>query len=183
MSAANTENGSVVATTGTHSGAGSNARAASNRSLGLFNEPVRSLMHSDKMAKVDYARLRVNTQCLAFTSGAMAANLVENSIEAEAKVSDTDKLLFGRASTATRRAALSRSIDACSKLFEGSQITADEMTAFNAQPNTAKWRRLLKAGQKENFGTDFAATNEFFEKMVSEPMLGAIEALLCCPHQ
>ena len=50
------------------------------------------------------------------------------------------------------------------------------MTAFNAQPNTAKWRRLLKAGQKENFGTDFAATNEFFEKMVSEPMLGAIEA-------
>lgn len=155
-----------------------NARAANNSSLGLFNEPVRSLMRSDKMAKVDYARLRVNTQCLAFMNVGAATNTVENSTDAEAKLPDAEKPLFGRASLTTRRAALSRSIAACSRLYEGSPLSADEMVAFNAQPNTAKWRALVKAGQKENFGADMMATKEFMEKIVSEPMFGAMEALL-----
>ena len=157
---------------------GSTALASNDGSLGLFNEPVRSLMRSDKMAKVDYALLRVNTQCLAFMGRAMAANMVENSIAIEAKLSDSDKLLFGRATVDTRRAALSRSIEACSRLLEGSPVTADEMVAFNAQPNVAKWRTLAKAGQKENYRSDPAATLEFFEKVVSEPMLGSMEGFL-----
>lgn len=154
------------------------SRALNNSGIGLFNEPVRSLLRSDKMAKLDYARLRVNTQCLSFLSPVGAAKTVEDSANAVAKLSETDKLLYGRATPATRQIALSRSIEACSKLFEGSPLSADEWVAFNAQPNTSQWRRLVKAGQKENFGSDAVATKEFMEKIISEPMLGAMEGFL-----
>jgi hypothetical protein len=173
-SATNTSHSNAAASSSTDL----QARAANNSSLGLFNEPVRSLMHSDKMAKIDYARLRVFTQCIAFMNVGAATHTVENSADAEAKLPDAEKPLFGHASLTTRRAALARSIAACSRLYEGSQLSADEMAAFNAQPNTAKWRALVKAGQKENFGADIAATKEFMEKIVSEPMFGAMEALL-----
>ncbi len=56
-------------------------------------------------------------------------------------------------------------------------ITADEMAAFQAQPNAAKWRALVQSGQK-NFDADSAAALEFFEKIVSEPMLGSMEGFL-----
>ena len=174
LSAANAGRSNAVAS----SGAELKARAANDSGLGLFNESVRSLMRSDKMAKIDYAHLRVNTQCIAFMNVAAATQIVENSTDAEAKLGDDEKPLFGRASLTTRRAALARSIEACSRLFEGSPLSADEMVAFNAQPNTAKWRALMKAGQKENFGADIAASKEFIEKIVSEPMFGAMEAFL-----
>lgn len=64
-------------------------------------------MRSDKMAKVDYALLRINTQCIAFNGVAMAANMVENTIAAEAKFSDSNKFLVGRSTVDTGRAALS----------------------------------------------------------------------------
>lgn len=154
-------------------------QTADDRPIGLFNESVRSLMRSDKMAKVDYARLRVTTQCLAFFMGVgPATHIVENSVDDEAKLGDYEKPLYGHASLTTRRAAVTRSIAACSRLFEGSRLSADEWAAFNAQPNTAKWRALVKGGQRENWGGDITATKEFMEKIVSEPMFGAMEAFL-----
>lgn len=178
LAADKTQGGSGVAAAGTRSGVEFKGQAGNNNRLGLFDEPVRSLMRSDQMGKVDYARLRVNTQCLAFMSGLPGTDLVEQSIEREAKLGGKDKLLFGHAALATRQAAALRSIEACSKLFEGSMITADEMKAYNTQPNTSKWRTLAKAGQKQYFGNDPEATLEFFDKIVLEPMLGSMEAFL-----
>lgn len=146
--------------------------------IGLFNQPVRSLMRSNNIAKVDYARFRVSTQCISLTHGENATKIVEDSALAESKLTNTELLSFGRATLENRLRALSSSKRECSKLYEGALLSVDENMAINAQPEIAEWRSILKTAMRQPFDPNLPETKAAIEKIMSGPMFGGLEALL-----
>ena len=145
--------------------------------LGAFDQSVASLMRTNDPAKIDYARLRVSTQCLSTDPGVNASNAAWEAAASQSKLTGAELLLVGNATLDVRQAALVRSINLCTRLREGSQDGDAESRAISAQSGFVQFQaiaRTLREAKDFNNGE----VRDALAKAVSGPMFGMLESLM-----
>ena len=159
-----------------------NSIGLASRNLGLFDESASSLLRSNDLTKVDYALIRLGTQCLSLLrgdspDGATRAELVRDAWHVHSKLTGAEALLVGSASTDARLAGLSRSIESCSKFHAGGVLSAEEAAALRSQPvfleRLALGRTLRDA---KNFNDE--DVKAALSKIVNGPLFGALESVM-----
>jgi hypothetical protein len=164
-------------TSATH--AGFTARSGAESSL--FDTPIRSLIHSDSLAKMDYALFRMELLCKSVSYNSNGVKMIEEHLSAAAiRGFGEGALNFGRATDAMRSAAYARSIAKCLKLHESGLLSQQERDAFNARPEGKTYRALTQTLFPHDAPTDFGtpAAKVAIEKAVAEPMFGVLYRLL-----
>lgn len=145
--------------------------------LGLFNESARSLMRSSELAKIDYGRLRLNSECRSFILGGDGASLVRETGISLSQIKGVQTLLVGNATDEARMAGFSRSLERCRNLYEGTPITREEFALIDKLPGGMQYRAirstLLEAKDFDNPQSKAALT-----QAVSAPMYGVLASLL-----
>lgn len=144
--------------------------------FGLYDESVRALMRSNRVAKVDYGLSLLWNACRSFLYGEDAITAVKRSpsLPQEDK---GDALVVGNANEAMRLAGFQRSLDKCTKLYEGAKLSQGEQDATGALPTVVKYRAIRNTlGTATSF--DDPATIAALSDAVSGPMFGALSPLL-----
>lgn len=145
--------------------------------LGAFDQTVASLMRTNDPAKIDYALLRVSTQCLSTDHGGDASNAAWEAAASQSKLTGAALLLVGNATPDVRQAAFIRSINVCARLREGSQDGDAERRAISPQPGFVQFQtiaRTLREAKDFNSGE----ARDAIAKVVSGPMFGTLESLM-----
>ena len=97
--------------------------------LGIYNESVRSLMRSNSIAKFDYGSFQLRNVCRSFLHG--QDGLTATRTMMLLPLTDTaDALVIGSATEAERLVGFQRSLDRCTKLFEGAAISQVRENGF-----------------------------------------------------
>lgn len=145
--------------------------------LGAFNQNVTSLMRTNDPAKIDYARLRVSTQCLSTDHGVNATNAAWEAVATQSKLTGAELLLVGNATLAVRQEALARSIKICNRLREGSQDGDAESAAISAQSGFVQFQSIARTlREARDFNNN--EVRDAVAKVVSGPMFGMLESLM-----
>ena len=145
-------------------------------SLGLYNESVRSLMRSQSSAKVDYGLFQVLNVCRSFLHGVDGLTAVRGSPSLP-QMHKVEELVIGNATEAVRLTGFQRSLDKCTKLYEGAKLTQNEQDAARALPAVVQYRGILNTlSNAKNF--DDPETFAALSDAVSGPMFGALSPLL-----
>lgn len=144
---------------------------------GLFNENARSLMRSGNLAKTDYGLFRMRTECLSFLHGVNDAKSLRDYLPSAPIRELGGNLGVGPATEAMRLAGLQRSLEKCTKLYEGVRIREEEHAAIGALPTVVQYRTILRT---LSTSSDFnnPETISALSKAVTEPLFGALSALL-----
>jgi hypothetical protein len=145
-------------------------------STSIFNQKIRSLLSSNDLTKIDYARLRLSVLCTHFQYGADVKKTLMTTSENEAKTTSTR--LLGNATLEVRSEAFSNSIKKCSDLYEGRALSDDENIAFKAQPQNSNFRVAAKSALQSQNGLNDLEISDAQKKALSTPMFGVIESLL-----
>lgn len=147
-----------------------------DNSLGIYNESVRSLIRSNSLAKIDYGFARLNSVCRSFLSGQDGVTAVRKSLPL-AQLEKGEELLIGNATVEERVAGFQRSLDRCTKLYEGAKLSEDELALFRAQPSAVQYRALRNAlAEANNFDSPQAVAA--LSTAVAGPMFDALTPLL-----
>jgi hypothetical protein len=157
------------------------ALAQRGAQLGLFDKPVRALIDSNSLAKIDYAIYRIRPQCSSVTYNSNGIKPIEDNFSATAISSFGEGALnFGRATKAARYAAYARSIEKCSKLYEASSLSQQEVDALDSRPMGREYAALRETLFAHDVPKDFDSTQMkvAVEKIASEPMFGLLSRLL-----
>lgn len=144
--------------------------------LGIYNESVRSLMRSNNIAKVDYGLFQLRNVCRSFLNGQDGITVVKRLV-ALPQTDKADALVIGDATEAERLAGFQRSLDKCTKLYEGARLTQSDQDAISALPSVLRYRAVLNSlGNAKTF--DGAETLAALSDAASGPMFGALSPLL-----
>ena len=144
--------------------------------LGIYNESARALMRSNSYVKVDYGSFQLRNVCRSFLNGQDGVLAVRGSSSLP-QAHKADELVIGNATEAVRLAGFQRSLDKCTKLFEGAVISQGERDAMVALPAFIQYRAILNTlGNAQNF--DNPETIAALSSAVSGPMFGALSPLL-----
>lgn len=145
-------------------------------SLGVYNESVRALMRSNSYVKIDYGSFQLRNVCRSFLNGQDGLLAVRGSSSLP-QAHKADALVIGNATEAVRLAGFQRSLDKCTKLFEGATISEGERNAMVGLPAFVEYRAILDTlGNAKNF--DAPETIAALSSAVSGPMFGALSPLL-----
>ena len=147
-----------------------------DNSLGIYNESARSLMRSNSLAKIDYGFARLRSVCLSFLSGQDGVTAVKK-LRPLAQVAKGEELLTGNASLEERLAGFQRSLERCSRLYDGEKLSEDELNSVGALPAVIQYRALRNT---LNNAKDFDSPEMVaaVSTAVSGPMFEAMVPLL-----
>ena len=164
------QSGSAVARAGNWQG------GLGDNSLGIYNESVRSLIRSNSLAKIDYGFARLNSVCRSFLSGQDGVTAVRK-FPPLPQLDKGDELVIGNATVEERLVGFQRSLDRCTKLYEGAKLSEAELALAGAQPSIVQYRALRNAlGDANNF--ESPQTIAALSTAVAGPMFDALTPLL-----
>ena len=147
-----------------------------DNSLGIYNESVRSLIRSNSLAKIDYGFARLHSVCRSFLSGQDGVTAVRK-FPSLAQLDKGDELVIGNATVEERLVGFQRSLDRCTKLYEGAKLSEAELVSAGAQPSIVQYRALRNAlGDANNF--ESPQTVAALSTAVAGPMFAALTPLL-----
>ena len=140
---------------------------------------VRLLLHSQRLADIDLALIRLSSVCsrlLSLPPSEREAHVREQ-MARQSLLPESYLGANGPATREQRLAALSRLSERCDAAYEGRMLSDDELIAIRAQPGFSKYRELKKslAGPLK---LDDAATLAALKTVFAEPIISSVDAVL-----
>ena len=133
-------------------------------------------MRSNSLAKIDYGFARLNSVCRSFLSGQDGVTAVRKFLPL-AQLEKGEELLIGNATVEERVAGFQRSLERCTKLYEGAKLSEAELVSAGAQPSIVQYRALRNAlGEANNL--ESPQTVAALSTAVAGPMFDALTPLL-----
>ncbi|MCY7388487.1 MAG: hypothetical protein LH481_10555 [Burkholderiales bacterium] len=148
-----------------------------DNTMGLFNENARSMIHSGKLAKIDYGLLMLRNSCMSLYmyGGDGTKAVMERAVMASLPKLGAG-LDVGSATEEMRFAGFQRSLERCTKIT-GAPFTAQERESDRALLSVVRYQGLLMTLHDAKDFTNPEA-KAALSQAVSEPMFGALASVL-----
>lgn len=147
-------------------------------SSNLFGTNLRRLLESSEATKIDYAALKIMTQCGAAIKATNSDVVLKQAINNESTLSGPILLTVGTAGYETRISAFNKFKDLCNAVLNGNAILGEEWDSKKKQPQMLVWKTVVRQVSEENIDIRSSQTKKALDLIVTTPMYGALESVL-----
>lgn len=147
--------------------------------LWLQGTDARQLLRSSEIGKVDYAALRLRTQCASFIIYSPQGKPVfAEIIKEQSAEKGFGALLVGSGTLPERETAFERSRANCDRIFGTGDLSPEEDSVVKVQPEYKRFQAVAQQALSDNNAVSNGQRNEALSTVVKAPMFGVLEATL-----